>query len=36
LICDFDHRFIPADKYDAQYSYKNKKGYFPDAAIDKE
>jgi DDE family transposase len=29
LIYDFDHQFIPADKYDAQYSYKNKKGYFP-------
>lgn len=32
LIYDFDHQFIPADKYDAQYSYKNKKGYFPGVA----
>ena len=29
LIYDFDHQFIPADKYDANYSYKKKKGYFP-------
>ncbi len=29
LIYDFDHQFIPAKKYDATYSYKNKKGYFP-------
>lgn len=32
LIYDFDHQFIPAEKYDAQYSYKNKKGYFPAVA----
>ncbi len=32
LIYDFDHQFIPANKYDAQYSYKNKKGYFPGVA----
>ena len=29
LVYDFDHQFIPAEKYDAEYSYKNKKGYFP-------
>lgn len=32
LAYDFDHQFIPADKYDAEYSYKNKKGYFPGIA----
>nr|WP_321451343.1 IS1380 family transposase [uncultured Carboxylicivirga sp.] len=32
LIYDFDHQFIPAAKYDAEYSYKNKKGYFPGVA----
>ena len=32
LIYDFDHQFIPAEKYDASYSYKNKKGYFPGVA----
>ena len=32
LIYDFDHQFIPADKYDAEYSYKKKKGYFPGVA----
>ncbi|MBI9030880.1 IS1380 family transposase, partial [bacterium] len=32
LIYDFDHQFIPAEKYDATYSYKNKKGYFPAVA----
>ena len=32
LVYDFDHQFIPADKYDAEYSYKNKKGYFPGIA----
>ena len=32
LVYDFDHQFIPADKFDAQYSYKNKKGYFPGVA----
>ena len=26
LVCDFDHQFIAADKYDAAYSYKNEKG----------
>jgi hypothetical protein len=29
---DFDHQFIPADKYDAQYSYKKERGYFPGVA----
>lgn len=32
LIYDFDHQFITADKYDAEYSYKNKRGYFPGIA----
>lgn len=32
LVYDFDHQFIPAEKYDATYSYKNKKGYFPGVA----
>jgi hypothetical protein len=32
LVYDFDHQFIPADKYDAEYSYKNRKGYFPGVA----
>ena len=32
LTYDFDHQFIPAQKYDAEYSYKNKKGYFPGVA----
>ena len=32
LIYDFDHQFIPTNKYDAEYSYKNKKGYFPGVA----
>ena len=26
---DFDHRFIPAHKFDAKYSYKQDHGYFP-------
>ena len=26
---DFDHQFIPANKYDAKYSYKQDFGYFP-------
>ncbi len=32
LVYDFDHQFIPAEKYDATYSYKNRKGYFPAVA----
>jgi len=32
LVYDFDHQFIAAEKYDAEYSYKNKKGYFPGVA----
>ncbi len=32
LIYDFDHQFIPADKYDAEFSYKGKRGYFPAVA----
>lgn len=32
LIYDFDHQFIPAEKYDAQYSYKKSRGYFPAVA----
>ena len=26
---DFDHQFIPAHKYDSEYSYKGDYGYFP-------
>lgn len=29
LIYDFDHQFIPVEKYDATRSYKKEKGYFP-------
>lgn len=29
LVYDFDHQFIAAQKYDASYSYKKEKGYFP-------
>jgi len=29
---DFDHQFIPTEKYDTQYSYKKKRGYFPGVA----
>ena len=29
LVYDFDHQFIAAEKYDATYSYKKEKGYFP-------
>lgn len=29
LVYDFDHEFIPTEKYDATYSYKKEKGYFP-------
>ncbi len=32
LVYDFDHQFIPAEKYDAEYSYKGKRGYFPGIA----
>jgi len=32
LVYDFDHQFIPAEKYDATYSYKKMKGYFPSVA----
>ena len=32
LIYDFDNQFIPAEKYDANYSYKKQKGYFPGVA----
>ena len=32
LIYDFDHELIPTEKYDATYSYKKKKGYFPAVA----
>ncbi len=32
LVYDFDHQFIPAEKYDATYGYKNEKGYFPAVA----
>lgn len=29
IVYDFDHPFIPAEKYDATYSYKKQRGYFP-------
>jgi hypothetical protein len=29
---DFDHQFIPNEKYDSTYSYKHKRGYFPAVA----
>ena len=29
LVYDFDHQFIPCQKYDATYGYKKEKGYFP-------
>lgn len=29
LVYDFDHQFINAEKYDATYSYKKERGYFP-------
>lgn len=29
---DFDHQFIPTEKHDTTYSYKNKRGYFPGVA----
>ena len=32
LTYDFDHQFIPAQKYDATYNYKNERGYFPGVA----
>ena len=32
MTYDFDHQFIPAEKYDAKFSYKNKRGYFPGVA----
>ncbi len=32
LVMDFDHVFISTEKYDATYSYKHKKGYFPAVA----
>jgi uncharacterized protein Veg len=31
-ILDFDHQFIPTDKYDSKTSYKKKNGYFPGIA----
>jgi hypothetical protein len=32
LVLDFDHQFIATNKYDANYSYKKQKGYFPGIA----
>lgn len=29
---DFDHQFIPCEKYDSKKSYKMKRGYFPGVA----
>ncbi len=31
-ILDFDHQFIPTEKYDSKKSYKKKNGYFPGIA----
>ena len=28
LVLDFDHQFIPCEKYDSTYNYKSKRGYF--------
>lgn len=32
VTLDFDHEFIPAEKFDALFSYKKKRGYFPGVA----
>lgn len=32
VTLDFDHEFIPAEKYDAKFSYKKRRGYFPAVA----
>lgn len=32
ITLDFDHEFIPTDKYDALHSYKGQCGYFPGVA----
>lgn len=32
VTLDFDHEFIPTEKYDALYSYKKARGYFPGVA----
>ena len=29
---DFDHQFIPTEKYDAKHGYKQSRGYFPGVA----
>lgn len=29
---DFDHQFLPTEKYDAEYGYKKERGYFPGVA----
>jgi len=29
---DFDHQFLPCEKYDAAYGYKKQRGYFPGVA----
>ena len=29
---DFDHQFIPCEKYDSKKGYKMKRGYFPEVA----
>ncbi|MGL5980254.1 MAG: IS1380 family transposase, partial [Phocaeicola sp.] len=31
-VLDFDHQFIPTEKYDTKYSYKKSRGYFPGIA----
>ena len=32
-INDFDHQLSPAEKYGTEYSYKNRKRYFPRVVI---
>jgi len=32
VTLDFDHQFLPAEKYDAKMSYKCSRGYFPGVA----
>jgi DDE family transposase len=31
-VLDFDHQFVPTEKYDATHSYKKERGYFPAVA----
>lgn len=32
LVYDFDHQFIPTEKWDTTHSYKKERGYFPGVA----